>query len=98
MQQDTLQAVQQLQLAADHMWTIIAAALVLLMQLGFLLVEAGMARSKNSINVAQKNITDFLVSVSAFYVLGFGLMFGFGLDFCQLVGLRIRIPVKQINA
>lgn len=76
MQQDTLQAVQQLQLAADHMWTIIAAALVLLMQLGFLLVEAGMARSKNSINVAQKNITDFLVSVSAFYVLGFGLMFG----------------------
>jgi len=76
MQDTTLQAVQQLQLAADHMWTIIAAALVLLMQLGFLFVEAGMARSKNSINVAQKNITDFLVSVSAFYILGFGLMFG----------------------
>ncbi|WP_239318968.1 ammonium transporter [Epibacterium sp. Ofav1-8] len=76
MQQDALHAVQQLQLAADHMWTLIAAALVLLMQLGFLLVEAGMARSKNSINVAQKNITDFLMSVSAFYVLGFGLMFG----------------------
>ncbi|WP_417817295.1 ammonium transporter [Tritonibacter scottomollicae] len=76
MQDTTLQAVQELQLAADHLWTIIAAALVLMMQLGFLLVEAGMSRSKNSINVAQKNITDFLVSVSAFYVLGFGLMFG----------------------
>ncbi|WP_251363626.1 ammonium transporter [Epibacterium ulvae] len=46
------------------------------MQAGFLLLEAGMARSKNSINVAQENVIDFIVSVSAFYLLGFGLMFG----------------------
>nr|WP_102884552.1 ammonium transporter [Phaeobacter inhibens] len=70
------QSIDLLQNTSNHMWTMIAAALVLLMQAGFLLIEAGMARSKNSINVAQKNITDFLVSVSAFYLVGFGLMFG----------------------
>ena len=61
---------------SDHIWTMTAAALVLLMQVGFLLLEGGMVRSKNSINVAQKNILDLLISVSLFYLVGFGLMFG----------------------
>lgn len=60
----------------DHVWTITAAALVFFMQAGFLLLEAGMVRSKNSINVAQKNIADFIIAGCAFWVLGFGLMFG----------------------
>ncbi|WP_319531533.1 ammonium transporter [uncultured Cohaesibacter sp.] len=61
---------------SDHIWTMTAAALVLLMQVGFLLLEGGMVRSKNSINVAQKNILDLLISVSLFYLIGFGVMFG----------------------
>ncbi|POF34155.1 ammonium transporter [Roseibium marinum] len=61
---------------ADHMWTMTAAALVLLMQIGFLFLEAGMVRSKNSINVAQKNVTDFVLSVCLFYLAGFSIMFG----------------------
>ncbi|MGF1631143.1 MAG: ammonium transporter [Kiloniellaceae bacterium] len=60
----------------DHVWTMVAAALVFLMQGGFLLLEAGLVRSKNSINVAQKNIADFIIAGCAFWVLGFGLMFG----------------------
>ncbi len=60
----------------DHVWTMVAAALVFLMQGGFLLLEAGLVRSKNSINVAQKNIADFIIAGCAFYFLGFGLMFG----------------------
>ncbi|WP_193370612.1 ammonium transporter [Pelagibius marinus] len=60
----------------NHVWTMVAAALVFLMQGGFLLLEAGMVRSKNSINVAQKNIADFIIAGCAFYFLGFGLMFG----------------------
>jgi len=60
----------------NHMWTMIAAALVLFMQGGFLLLEAGMVRSKNSINVAQKNIIDFLGAVLIFYLFGFAVMFG----------------------
>ena len=64
------------QTSMDHMWTMTAAALVFLMQAGFLLLEAGMVRSKNSINVAQKNIADFVIATAGFYVVGFGVMFG----------------------
>lgn len=64
------------QASMDHMWTMTAAALVFLMQVGFLLLEAGLVRSKNSINVAQKNIADFVIATVAFYLLGFGIMFG----------------------
>lgn len=64
------------QVNSNHIWTMTAAALVLLMQVGFLLLEAGMVRSKNSINVAQKNVVDFFVSVSIFFLIGFSIMFG----------------------
>ena len=61
---------------SNHIWTMICAALVLFMQVGFLFLEAGAVRSKNSINVAQKNIADFFISVSVFYLIGFAVMFG----------------------
>lgn len=60
----------------DHVWTMLAAALVLLMQGGFLLLEAGLVRSKNSINVAQKNIADLVLAIICFGGVGFMLMFG----------------------
>lgn len=61
---------------ADITWMLIAAALVMMMQIGFLLLEAGMVRSKNSINVAQKNLLDFMFSVLVFAAVGFMLAFG----------------------
>ena len=60
----------------DMVWILVAAGLVLLMQVGFMLLEAGMVRSKNSINVAQKNMLDFTFSVMLFAAVGF--MFAFG--------------------
>ncbi len=60
----------------DFVWTAVAAALVLLMQVGFMLLEAGLVRSKNSVNVAQKNLTDFAFSAVAFALIGFSIMFG----------------------
>lgn len=53
-----------------------AAGMVMMMQVGFLLLEAGMVRSKNSINVAQKNLLDFVFGVVGFAVVGFMLAFG----------------------
>ncbi len=61
---------------SNHIWTMLAAALVMMMQIGFLLLEAGMVRSKNAISVAQKNVVDFVVSVCIFFLIGFGIMFG----------------------
>lgn len=62
----------------DMSWVLLAAGLVLLMQVGFMLLEAGLVRSKNSINVAQKNLLDFMVSVLVFAAVGFMFAFGGG--------------------
>jgi len=60
----------------DTLWVIDCAILVFIMQAGFMCVESGLSRHKNSINVALKNATDFGVSVVVFWLFGFGLMFG----------------------
>ena len=46
----------------DVVWLLVSASLVFLMQAGFLCLESGRIRSKNSINVAAKNISDFILS------------------------------------
>lgn len=60
----------------DMLWVLIAAILVFAMQLGFALVETGFTRSKNSANIIMKNLMDFSIGSVAYYVVGFGLMFG----------------------
>ena len=60
----------------DIFWVLICAGLVFLMQAGFTCLESGLTRSKNSINVAIKNITDFGTSTILFWSFGFALMFG----------------------
>lgn len=60
----------------DIIWIVFSAALVFLMQAGFLCLESGLTRSKNSINTAMKNLADFSVSTLVFWVIGFALMFG----------------------
>jgi len=57
-------------------WVMIATALVLFMQAGFAALESGATRSKNTINVAIKNLVDLCVTGLFFWALGFGLMFG----------------------
>ncbi|SLM27820.1 hypothetical protein MTBBW1_1140010 [Desulfamplus magnetovallimortis] len=44
----------------DNFWVIVSSVLVFLMQPGFMCLESGMTRSKNSINVAIKNLADFV--------------------------------------
>ncbi len=63
---------------AQIVWMLICAVLVLSMQTGFLFLEAGAVRSKNSINVAQKNAADFVVCGVVFFLWGFSLTFGAG--------------------
>ncbi|MDC7219008.1 MAG: ammonium transporter [Spirochaetales bacterium] len=60
----------------DYLWIVVAASLVFLMQAGFMAVEAGLSRAKNSINVAIKNVADFIIAAAGFWIVGFGLMFG----------------------
>ncbi|MDR9500081.1 MAG: ammonium transporter [Hydrogenovibrio sp.] len=60
----------------DILWILISAALVLFMQAGFTALESGKTRAKNTINVALKNIMDFVVAIMSFWLIGWGLMFG----------------------
>ncbi len=60
----------------DVIWILISAGLVFLMQAGFTALESGLTRTKNSINVAMKNLLDIGVSVILFWAVGFALMFG----------------------
>jgi Amt family ammonium transporter len=60
----------------DILWVLVSSVLVLLMQAGFLCLESGLTRSKNAINVALKNASDFLIATLVWFSVGFGLMFG----------------------
>jgi Amt family ammonium transporter len=60
----------------DTAWVLLCAGLVFLMQAGFTCLESGLTRSKNSISVAIKNLTDIGVSVIVFWAIGFAVMYG----------------------
>ncbi|MEZ6101420.1 MAG: ammonium transporter [Pirellulaceae bacterium] len=60
----------------DVLWTCLAAFLVFFMQAGFAMVEAGFTRAKNACNIMMKNLMDFCSGTIAFWLVGFGLMFG----------------------
>lgn len=60
----------------DTFWVFLAAILVFFMNLGFAAVEAGFARSKNTVNILSKNFIVFAVSSIGYLLLGWGLMFG----------------------
>jgi Amt family ammonium transporter len=62
--------------ALDFVWVLVAAALVFLMQGGFAMVEAGLCRAKNAINLMMKNMMDFSIGSLAFFAVGFAIMFG----------------------
>jgi Amt family ammonium transporter len=62
--------------AINMVWLATASALVFLMQAGFALLESGMSRAKNALNVVMKNYMDVCLGTLVFWALGYGLMFG----------------------
>ena len=67
--------------ALDTFWVLFAAVLVFFMQTGFALVEAGFSRTKNTTNILFKNLMDFCMGTIAFWVIGYGIMYGTGSGF-----------------
>lgn len=62
--------------ALNTIWVLVGAALVFFMQAGFAMVETGFTRAKNAGNIIMKNLMDFCIGTPAFWIVGFGLMFG----------------------
>ncbi len=76
---------------ANNVWMMICTGLVFFMHLGFSLLEIGLTRQKNTINILFKNVFIICVGLLLYYVGGFNLMYpgdfngyvgfaGFGLD------------------
>lgn len=79
----------ELLIAANTVWVVVAAILVMFMQAGFALLEAGLTRMKNAAHIAGKNVLVFGLCSLVYWAVGFGLAFG---DGNALVGLSGFFP------
>lgn len=61
--------------ALDHLWVLLCGALVMFMQAGFAMVEAGCCRYKNVQNVLLKNMTDVCVGTLGWWIFGWSFAF-----------------------
>jgi ammonium transporter, Amt family len=96
--QDALSDTEYIQAVMDNLWVFIAGILVFWMQAGFALLEAGLTRAKNVVNIMAKNLADMFIGVAMFFVVGYGIAYGgggtsfFGADSFFLSGLGFEIP------
>src|SRR2546428_11400587 len=66
----------QLLIAANTIWVVVAAILVMFMQAGFAFLEAGLTRMKNAAHIAGKNVLVFGICSLVYWLGGFGLALG----------------------
>ncbi len=71
-------AAQAVQAVLDNLWVFIAGVLVLFMQAGFAMLEAGLTRVKNVSNIMAKNLADASIGILAFFFVGYALAYGDG--------------------
>jgi Amt family ammonium transporter len=76
-----------LRVGLDTMWVMVTGMLVFFMNAGFCMLETGLCRQKNAVNVLAKNLIVFALSTIAFWTIGFGLMFSDGNGFFGTSGL-----------
>jgi ammonium transporter, Amt family len=77
----------ELKVMADTVWVMVTGMLVFFMNLGFGCVESGFCRAKNAVNILSKNFVVFAAASIAFWVAGFGLMFGDGSKYIGTKGV-----------
>jgi Amt family ammonium transporter len=61
---------------ANNMFVFFCAILVIFMNAGFAMVEAGLCRQKNAVNILTKNLIVFALAASAYWLIGYSLMYG----------------------
>ncbi len=86
------------QVILDNVWVLIAAILVIFMNAGFGMLEAGFCRQKNAVNILTKNLIVFALATLSFWALGYALAFGgegafMGTQHFFLSGLDDSTPV-----
>src|SRR6185436_3461720 len=76
--------------ALNTVWVLIAAFLVFCMQVGFVMLEAGFARSRESINILVEGIVDTAICGATFWAWGFAFMFMDGTPFIGTHGFFLQ--------
>ncbi|WP_443939901.1 ammonium transporter [Pedobacter sp. MW01-1-1] len=66
------------QSVANILWLCLCGFLVFFMQAGFAMVEAGMTRAKNTVNIMMKNLLDFCFGALLFWAVGYAIMYSSG--------------------
>jgi len=85
--EEVMKQVADLKIATDTVWVLVTAFLVFFMNLGFGMVESGLCRAKNTVNILAKNFIVFAIASIGFWIIGWGVMFGDGNGFLGLKGL-----------
>jgi ammonium transporter, Amt family len=68
--------IEELAISLNNVWVLIAAILVMFMQPGFAMVEAGFTRKKNTANILMKNLMDFSIGALIYWLIGYSIMYG----------------------
>lgn len=89
--------ISKIKMGINTVWVLIAAFLVFFMQAGFGMVEAGFIRAKNTVNILMKNLLDFSMASIAYYIFGFGIMFGVGNLFFGKTGFFLQNIPAEMN-
>ncbi|HLN01450.1 MAG TPA: ammonium transporter [Bryobacteraceae bacterium] len=63
-------------IAINFVWTLVTGYLVMFMQLGFALLETGLARAKNANHTMMMNIAVYGIGMLAYWMIGFSLQMG----------------------
>ena len=64
-----------MELTISNIWMMICTALVFIMHLGFSLLEIGLTRKKNTVNILFKNVFIITVGLLLYCLVGFSLMY-----------------------
>src|ERR687891_2943579 len=62
--------------AIETTWVIVAAVLVMFMQVGFMFLEVGFSRMKNAGTIVPKVLANFSLAALCYWAVGFALAFG----------------------
>ena len=78
--------IDELRVVLDSIFLLFCSVLVIFMNAGFGMLEAGFCRQKNAVNILAKNLIVFGVATLAYWAVGYALMYGEGNPFIGLSG------------
>lgn len=85
----------------NNVWMMLCIALVFIMHLGFSLLEIGLTRSKNTVNILFKNVMVIIIGLLTYTLVGFNLMYpgaAYSGSFFGFSGFGLLLPENGLSA